>query len=480
MPYAANDDRFYDVLNRSGDQYRDDRYRVAEEQAAHTREMGQLYGQALPNTLNAAMKGADWSQNRDLGNQAYQQRGAQEGRAQAEEGRKVQQFGVQLPMYQDQATAARIALDQARQEQDYNAAPVGAEEASQVGYTGDAPLTHFQLGKLRGEQTSSLGLDQAHQNLANAKQAATATAQQIAQNATTFQNQQYNFEAQKAANELDDIYMIQDPSQQTQALSEWRARHSNNLLSPELLTNMGAAGATKRQAQISQNEANNAASTKLVYGSAIQEAQGMTQKLAATQELARDAKTYDSTARAGGLWENADAKDARENAALTLTSLGKHEAADQVRNGAFAQGRGLLSDQARRQASDTLGEFDEWYARQDFKVQQLPEVKRAYQQAQELKQQMQIPGGSPTLSKLPSLVGLPGSGNGAANAAFMTGSPAPGGNMSGAPPPASMTPSYFTQPPKTQMQPVSQPAPPPQQHFDPYQLQGGTHSRGSR
>lgn len=479
----ADDDRFYDTLNKAGDQYRSDRYRVAEEQANHAREMGNIYGQMLPNTLNAAMKGADWRQNRDINNQTYQNRTAEEGRAQenqgfnrAQEGRTQKTFDTQLPMYQDQAAGARINLDRARRDQEYENTPVGAEEASQVGYKGKEPLSHYQLAKLRGEQGDSLALDTGKQNLANAKQQASAVAQQIAQNASTFKNQEYNFQAQKAANELDNVYMIKDPAQQAAALTEWRGRYSSTLLDPQALTNMAAGGAAKREGQMKAGMANDIASTKLIYGSAVQEAQAMTDKLAATQQLAQNAKVYDQNASLGGAWENDNAKDARQSASLSLTSLGKHHAADQVRNGVFAQGRGLLTEQAKQQANETLAEFNNWYARQDDKVQQLPEVKRAFQQAQELQTQMGQAAGSPTLTKLPSLVGGSGA-NTEANRSFLTGGIPPGGAQGYAPPPGLAPPpavpaSYFNQQPRATM---PAPAPGPGQQFSPGQVMGGQH-----
>ncbi len=488
MPFTPDDDRFYQSLNNAGDQYRSDRYRVAEEQANHSREMGQMYGQALPNTLNAGMKGADWRQNREMNNQSYENRAAEEGRQQEDqgfkrnqEGRSQKTFDTQLPMFQDQAATSRISLDRAKRDQEYDNAPVGAEEAGQVGYKGPTPLSHYQLSKLRGEQGESLGLDTVRQNLANAKQQANAVAQQIAQNATTFKNQEYNFQAQKAANELDNIYTLKDPARQAEALQDWRTRYSNDMLSPELLTNMASGAGAKRESAMAQNQANQVASTKLIYGPAIEEAQAMTQKLAATQQLAQNAKVYDDNASLGGAWENANAKDARQNAALTLASLGKHEAADQVKSGVFAQGRGLLSEQAKQQANETLSEFNNWYQRQDAKVQQLPEVKRAYQQAQDLQNHMGQADGKPTLSKLPSLVGGGGGANHSANASFLTGGQ-PGGGAQGygqmQMPPGAQNPAvqagYFNQPARPAA--PRAPAPPPQpQQFSPGQVQGGQH-----
>ncbi len=487
MPFTPDDDRFYDSLNKSGDQYRGDRMRVAEEQAAHAREMGNIYGQALPNTLNAGLKGADWRQNRELGNQTYQNRASQEGRAEedqgfkrSQEGRQQKTFDTQLPMFQDQAASSRIALDRARREQGYEDAPVGAEEAAQVGYTGTEPLSHYQLSKRRGEEGEKLGLDTGRQNLANAKQQANAVAQQIAQNATTFKNNQYTFQAQTAQTDLANAYAIEDPKLQEAALQHWREHYASTLLSPETLTNMAAAGAATRRANLATAEQNQTASTKLIYGRAMDDADAMTQKLAAAQKLSQNAKIYDKNVNAVG-YQNPNADSARENAARILESpmFNKAAVADQVRNGFAAHKRGILTEQAQKQADETYTEFKEWYDRQPGKVQQLAEVKRAYQQAEALKSETGQSGDKAELSKVKSLVGGGNGANTSANGSFLTGGTTGGGAQGYGQPQGVSNPAipagYFTQParPAPPRQPA--PAPAPQQQFSPDQVQGGQH-----
>lgn len=424
------DDRFYDELHRAGDTYQRYRDMVSEEQASHAKAMGKLYGDTALKTTQGAMQGADWRQQRELRNQDYQAKQQDMSRAEENQGYERQrqerigeEWGIKKPMLENDASTSKIGAERARMEHEFMQTPVGAEEAQALGYKGDTPLSRYQASLQRRDRGEQLGLDTAKQQLANARQAAGATAQQIAQNAQLFKNQQYQFEAQRAAGELDDIYGIRDPKMQAAALEDWRQRHGSKLLAPETLTNMAQGGATRKQAAMAQADAQRAAETKLIYGSAIAEAQEMTQKLNATQQLAQAARTYDTNAKIGGAWENENAKDARENAAMILTQMGNHNAADKVRSGMFAGARGLLTEQARAQAQQTLREFNDWYARQDNRVQELPEVKRAYQQSQALQAQLQSgPNGPAALRKLPSLVGGMGGGaNVNANRAFMQG-----------------------------------------------------------
>lgn len=483
MAFNPNDDRFYDSLNKSGDQYRSDRYRVAEDQAATAREIGQMYGEAPQKALKNGMDAADWRQNREMKNQQYQNNQAEEGRRtenqgfeRTRQGRVGEEWGIRKPMLQNDATISNLGAQKAQMEADYGNEQAGAEETQKLHYTGEKPLSRAQARLMRGDQADQLGLDTSTQNLANAKAQANNIAQQIAMNRQTMQDHKYDRAAQMAAADLDNIYTIKDPKIQGMALEDWRARNQK-LVEPEVLTNLAAGGASRREAAMSQANANKVAETKLIFGPAIQEAQTMTAKLAATQQLANSAKVYKQQASFGGAYENPAAEDAREKAAVALASLGNHQAADHARNAHLAGARDVLSTQAQNQASETLSEFHEWYDRQDDKVRELPEVKRAYQQAQQLEQTEQAPSGG--LRKLPSLVGGGGGGNHtAANKAFLTGG---GGEQGGAqgygqmqsPPGLQPAPvmqaGYFTQPPR----PAPAAPAPAAQKFRPDQLQQG-------
>lgn len=143
MAFQPDDDRFYDALTGAGRDYQKYRDKVAEDQAASTRELGQIYGQALPNTVNAAMKGADWSMKRGVDQQKMDLAASEEGRA----GTK---FGWEG---QDRATAQAAAQKAAA----YDAAPATEEEASMAGLKYHPDMTHADLKQAAGLQ--SLGKD---------------------------------------------------------------------------------------------------------------------------------------------------------------------------------------------------------------------------------------------------------------------------------------------------------------------------------
>lgn len=428
-PFDSDDSHFYDAINRGDNTYQKYRDAVSEEQASHARAMGQIYGQMPLDALKGGMAGADWRQQREARNQEYQQRQADMARAEenqgfrrSQEGRESARFAHEQAAYPLEDQRRQMELDNMKAEEAFKNAPVTPEQAQK--YSLQPGASRRDLGFAQDYQGRDLQFDTTRQQLANAKQNAALVAQQIGQNAQTFQNQQYTFESTKAANELDDIYSIRDPKVQTVALEEWRQRHGSRLLGGEQLSNMAQGAATRKQAQLAETDAQRAAATKLVYGSAIQEAQAMTQKLDATQKLAQAAKVYAANAHAGGAWENDIAKDARENAAMTLASLGNHHAAEKVRSGMFAGARDILGEQAQAQAQQTLMEFNDWYARQDNRVQQLPEVQRAYQQSQALQAELQGSNNPQPLRKLPSLVGSQATGaNVQANRAFLGGLP---------------------------------------------------------
>jgi hypothetical protein len=150
MAYSPNDDRFYDALTGAGKDYQKYRDRVAEDQAATTRELGHIYGQALPNTIGAAMKGADWSMKRAADQQKIDNATSEEARAQAEEGRKGTKFG-----WEGEDRAAQMAS--AAQAKAYDMAPATEEEASTAGLHFHPGMTHADLKQAAGIQ--ALGKD---------------------------------------------------------------------------------------------------------------------------------------------------------------------------------------------------------------------------------------------------------------------------------------------------------------------------------
>lgn len=131
MAFQPDDDRFYDALTGAGRDYQKYRDKVAEDQAASTRELGQIYGQALPNTVNAAMKGADWSMKRGMDQQKMDLAASEEGRA----GTK---FGWET-------TEANDKLAQLAKTRDYEAAPATEEEAAMAGLKYQPGMTHEAL-----------------------------------------------------------------------------------------------------------------------------------------------------------------------------------------------------------------------------------------------------------------------------------------------------------------------------------------------
>ncbi len=483
MAFNPNDDRFYDSLNKSGDQYRSDRYRVAEDQAATSREIGQMYGELPQKTLQNGMAAADWRQNREKKNLDYQGEQADQKRSEenqgferTRQGRLGEEWGIRKPMLQNDATQSNLTTQKAQMEADFGNQNTGAEESAKLGYTGPQPLTRAQARLMRGDQGDQLGLDTSKQNLANAKAQAGNIAAQIAANKQHLQNEQYDRAASMAATDLTNIYTIKNPELQAQALQDWRARNQK-MISPEVLTDMAAGAGSAREAAIAQANSNKTTETKLLFTDSIRKAQELTDKLEATQKLAENAKVYEQNVSYG--YQNPNADSARENAAQILENpmFNKHAVADQVRNGFAAKQRGILTDQAQKQAAETLTEFKTWYNRQDDKVRELPEVKRAVQQAEQLQAQAPTSQG---MRKVPSLVGGAGGGQHTeANRNFLAGggdqqAGAQGYGQMQAPPglqpgPA-MQANYFTQPPRPA--PPAQPAPPPRK-FKQDQLQQG-------
>ncbi len=141
MAYQPDDDRFYNILNKSGDQYIAQRGRVAEDQADTTRQIGQMYGQLAPNMVNGALTGANWAMKRGTDQQLMDARAqamdlaqSQEGRAGAEEGRKVAKFGQEQKDWADKDAERAFAAAPAEE---------GYAKAAGVDYT--PGMTHADV-----------------------------------------------------------------------------------------------------------------------------------------------------------------------------------------------------------------------------------------------------------------------------------------------------------------------------------------------
>lgn len=143
MAYQPDDDRFYDSLNGAGRDYQNLRGRVAEEQAASTRELGQMYGQMAPNLVNAGMQGADWRMKRAKDQQWIDQSQANEGRSQTEEGRKATQF-----QEAEQDRTAHQAAAAAQHE--YDVAPAEEGYARGAGVQYQPGMTHLDVERMAG------------------------------------------------------------------------------------------------------------------------------------------------------------------------------------------------------------------------------------------------------------------------------------------------------------------------------------------
>ncbi len=114
MAYTPDDDRFYSSLSKGSADYQKYRDKMAEDQAATTRQIGAMYGKALPDTVNAAMQGASWRMKRE----GDQQRMDLD---QAKEGRDVQKFAEDQQDREDAKAAAQAssAYEQAPAEETY-------------------------------------------------------------------------------------------------------------------------------------------------------------------------------------------------------------------------------------------------------------------------------------------------------------------------------------------------------------------------
>lgn len=141
MAYSPDDDRFYDALNGAGRLNIDQRGRVAEDQAATTRELGQIYGNLPLNALKAGMAGADWRMKREKDQQSFDQNQAEEGRHQAEEGRHAQTFT-------DAQTDRADKLAQIQKERAYEGAAAEESYARGAGVDYQAGMTHKDVNRM--------------------------------------------------------------------------------------------------------------------------------------------------------------------------------------------------------------------------------------------------------------------------------------------------------------------------------------------
>lgn len=168
MAYQPNDDRFYDTLSDSGRTYQKYRDKVAEDQAATTRELGRIYGQALPNTVNAAMKGADWAMKRGADQQKMDLAESEEGRAQEGADRAATKFG-----WEGEDRDATLAA--AKKAAEYDAMPATEEEAAMAAVPYHPNMTHADIKDMA--RTQALGKDMRENEIKRGEEAGRNTRQ---------------------------------------------------------------------------------------------------------------------------------------------------------------------------------------------------------------------------------------------------------------------------------------------------------------
>lgn len=136
MAYQPDDDRFYDSLNQAGQTYLQQRQKVAEDQAATTRAIGQSYGQAMTGAVNGALTGAQWAQNRAVQQQKMDVTQSSEERAQ-------QKFAEDQQDRQTQQAAAQQQLA-------FENAPAEESYAKGAGIDYQPGMTHKQVEQMAG------------------------------------------------------------------------------------------------------------------------------------------------------------------------------------------------------------------------------------------------------------------------------------------------------------------------------------------
>lgn len=142
MPYQPDDDRFYQSLRDAAATQQKYTDRVAEDQAATTRQLGQMYGQAIAKAPDTVMSGMEWAQKRAAEEQKMQLAGQKEQRDSAEELRKAKKFAEDQTAYEENRA--------------YDLAPATEEEAKGAGVSYTPDMTH--QGLKRGAALNELGL----------------------------------------------------------------------------------------------------------------------------------------------------------------------------------------------------------------------------------------------------------------------------------------------------------------------------------
>ncbi len=141
MAYSPDDDRFYSTLNNGGVNFQKYRDKIAEDQADTQRQVGGMYAQALPNTVNAGMQGANWSMKRAGDQQKIDSQAQEMDLRQSKEGRDVQRFGEDE---QDRATN----LAAAKKAADYEQAPAEEAYATGAGVDYVPGMTHADVKRM--------------------------------------------------------------------------------------------------------------------------------------------------------------------------------------------------------------------------------------------------------------------------------------------------------------------------------------------
>lgn len=140
-PFSPDDDRFYQSLAQGGQDYQKYRDRVAEDQAAHAREMGELYGQMPLKAVQAGMQGADWRMNRAKNQQQMQLAEEQAGRQQAAEGREAEKYSYEQPQLKGK-------MEDFQKKQAFDAAPAEESYAALAKIPYQPGMTHHDVDQL--------------------------------------------------------------------------------------------------------------------------------------------------------------------------------------------------------------------------------------------------------------------------------------------------------------------------------------------
>ncbi len=141
MAYRPDDDRFYDSVTGAGAEYVRRRDKVAEDQAATTRQVGQMYANVLPGMVDGAMKGADWRMKRAKDQQALDVGASDEERKAAGEGRSVTKFA------EDQEDRAK-ALEAEESKAAWQQSPADKAYAAAAGVNYQDGMTNADVARM--------------------------------------------------------------------------------------------------------------------------------------------------------------------------------------------------------------------------------------------------------------------------------------------------------------------------------------------